>query len=335
MTWFKVDDSFYDHPKVFDAPDCALALWLRAGAWSARSLTDGFVPAKLPARLCDDPDTAVKELVDRGLWLRAKGGYQFHDWDEYQPRREEVLAAQAKKSSGGKIGNHRRWHVDRGVTDPGCPYCRTDPPSDNRSVDRSDSDQRDRIGTESLANRPSRPVPSRPASDGGTAGEKGEGDQSVRTRARVREALRWLSANYGLTDTEAARAWEVAEARARDRIKNPVRYLQRMAERGHLADIIGAIQTRHNGSQPEPPGLHLIDGPAASLHARRTAIDDCRLCDHNGMTVADPDRPKRCDHGDTAPTQPPLMFTVPGDGPDADAEPCEPPIHGQQRRHTP
>lgn len=90
MTWFKVDDSFYDHPKVFDAPDCALALWVRAGSWSARNLTDGFVPANMPARLCDDPDTAVKELIDRGLWRRTKRGYQFHDWTVYQPSREEV-----------------------------------------------------------------------------------------------------------------------------------------------------------------------------------------------------------------------------------------------------
>jgi hypothetical protein len=85
MTWFKVDDSFYDHPKVFDAPDCAVALWVRAGSWSARNLTDGHVPTKMPARLCDDPETAVRELVDRGLWRRAKGGYQFHDWTRYQP----------------------------------------------------------------------------------------------------------------------------------------------------------------------------------------------------------------------------------------------------------
>lgn len=88
VTWFKVDDSFYDHPKVFDAPDCAVALWVRAGCWSARNLTDGFVPANMPARLCDDPDTAVRELIRRGLWSRTKDGYRFHDWADYQPTRE-------------------------------------------------------------------------------------------------------------------------------------------------------------------------------------------------------------------------------------------------------
>lgn len=95
MTWFKNDDSFYDHPKVVDAPDCAVALWTRAGCWSARYLTDGFVPTTMPARLCDDPDTAVKELVARGLWERAKGGYRFHDWGDYQPTRESVESDRA------------------------------------------------------------------------------------------------------------------------------------------------------------------------------------------------------------------------------------------------
>lgn len=90
MPWFNVDDSFYDHPKVFDAPDCAVALWSRAGSWSSRNLTDGFVPAKMPARLCDDPEAAVRELLDRRLWQRTKGGYLFHDWTDWNPSAEEV-----------------------------------------------------------------------------------------------------------------------------------------------------------------------------------------------------------------------------------------------------
>lgn len=104
MTWFKVDDSFYDHPKVFDAPDCAVALWVRAGTWSARNLTEGFVPAGLPARLCDDHDTAVRELVRRGLWSRTQGGYRFHDWTKYQPSKAEVEDLRAKRAAAGRLG---------------------------------------------------------------------------------------------------------------------------------------------------------------------------------------------------------------------------------------
>lgn len=108
MTWFKVDDSFYDHPKVFDAPDCAVALWTRAGTWAARNLTDGFVPSGMPARLCDDPDTAIKELVRRGLWTRASGGYKFHDWSSYQPSAEAVTDLRAKRAAAGKRGGQAK-----------------------------------------------------------------------------------------------------------------------------------------------------------------------------------------------------------------------------------
>lgn len=104
MTWFKVDDSFYDHPKAFDAPDCAVALWTRAGSWSARNLTEGFVPAGMPARLCGDPDTAVSDLLRRGLWVRASGGYRFHDWDKYQPSKAYVEDLRAKRQAAGRKG---------------------------------------------------------------------------------------------------------------------------------------------------------------------------------------------------------------------------------------
>jgi hypothetical protein len=108
MTWFKVDDSFYDHPKVFDAPDCAVALWTRAGAWAARNLTDGFVPSGMPARLCDDSDTAVKELVRRGLWVRASGGFRFHDWARYQPSKEAVVDLRSKRAEAGRLGGRAK-----------------------------------------------------------------------------------------------------------------------------------------------------------------------------------------------------------------------------------
>jgi len=156
VTWFKLDDSFYDHPKVFDAPDCAVALWTRAACWSARNLTEGFVPSGMAARLCDDPETAARELVRRGLWERTGGGYRFHDWNDFQPSKEEATAAKANQSSGGTLGNHRRWHVDKGEIRPGCAFCQQEQVSGNRSG----SDRVGDGGTESHPNPPSRPVPS-------------------------------------------------------------------------------------------------------------------------------------------------------------------------------
>lgn len=82
MVWFKVDDSFYDHPKAEDLSDSAVALWARAGSYCARHLTDGFVSHRKAARMCDNPESAISELVAAGLWEKDADGYRFHDWRE-------------------------------------------------------------------------------------------------------------------------------------------------------------------------------------------------------------------------------------------------------------
>lgn len=165
MTWFKVDDSFHSHPKALATPLAAIGLWSLAGAWSSNHLTDGFVPDYAIPSLARGQTQLADELVAAGLWRRAKGGYLFHQWDAdsdgtpRNPTRSEVTAARSKQSSGGAIGNHRRWHVKQGSTDPHCRYCQQKPGSDSRSGTRSDTDQSDRIGTES---HPTSPDPARP-----------------------------------------------------------------------------------------------------------------------------------------------------------------------------
>ena len=117
MVWFKVDDDFYDHPKAWDLPDCAVALWTRAGSWSGRNLTDGVIPPEMVSRWCEDPERAVEALTKRGLWSAESvdGGvdglhaiYRYHDWPDYQPTREEV-----EKSRASHTRSQRKWRHKR------------------------------------------------------------------------------------------------------------------------------------------------------------------------------------------------------------------------------
>lgn len=160
MTWFKVDDSFHSNPKVLGASPGALGLWVVAGSWSAQNLTEGFVPRHVLPRLIQRADKFATELERVGLWFRTENGFQFHDWTDYNPTREEAVAARERQSSGGTIGNHRRWHEAKGKIVPGCRYCRPDAHPTDRVPDRSP----DQV-TESGASRPSRPVPTRPNKD--------------------------------------------------------------------------------------------------------------------------------------------------------------------------
>lgn len=123
MTWFKVSDDFHAHPKVMATDPAALGLWVIAGSWSSANRTGGFVPDYVLTRLLPGSATLASELVAAGMWRRVKGGHRYHDWAAYNPTQKEASVAVKKKSIGGKLGNHRRWHEDRGEVDPTCPFC--------------------------------------------------------------------------------------------------------------------------------------------------------------------------------------------------------------------
>lgn len=91
MPWFKVDDALALHMKAITAGNAALGLWVRAGSWSMHQLTDGFIPRAIVTALGGTKADTVS-LVGSGLWHSVDGGFQFHDWSEYQPTRESVLA---------------------------------------------------------------------------------------------------------------------------------------------------------------------------------------------------------------------------------------------------
>lgn len=130
MVWFKIDDTFSLHPKILDAGNAAVGLWVRAGAWSMQQLTDGFIPRHVAAQL--GTTTQARRLVDAGLWVEKPDGYAFHDWTEYQPSRIQIHANRADTETSHRAGatytNHKRWHLARNTTDPGCPLCRKDQP---------------------------------------------------------------------------------------------------------------------------------------------------------------------------------------------------------------
>lgn len=173
MTWFKVDDSFHSHPKVMAASPAALGLWVVAGSWAGMNLTEGHVPSHVLPRLMPKAERLARELVAVGLWDRVETGFVFHDWTSYNPTRLEAVAARDRQSSGGAIGNHRRWHESKGKVDPSCRYCRNNDRPTDRVGDRVPDG-----GTESVPNPPSRPDPTRVRDAPGYAGSPRGDDEA-------------------------------------------------------------------------------------------------------------------------------------------------------------
>ena len=75
----------------------AIGLYVLAGSWSARELTDGHIPAHMLEELCGSDNDATW-LVTSGFWAMADDGWQFCEWAPEQPLREVVLAERAKKA---------------------------------------------------------------------------------------------------------------------------------------------------------------------------------------------------------------------------------------------
>jgi hypothetical protein len=90
MTWFKLSDQFYDHPKVMQAGNSAVGLWVRCGTYSAQKLLDGRIP-KATAHLFGSKRD-VERLLKTGLWIDVEGSYWIPNFLEYNPSAEKVRA---------------------------------------------------------------------------------------------------------------------------------------------------------------------------------------------------------------------------------------------------
>lgn len=93
MPWFKVDDGLHSHPKPRKAGLAAMGLWSVAGSWSAQHAQEGFVPDWFVSSWPQGRKRA-DDLVESGLWEIGEregiAGWWFHDWDHFQPTREEI-----------------------------------------------------------------------------------------------------------------------------------------------------------------------------------------------------------------------------------------------------
>lgn len=96
MTWFKVDDTLHSHKKAMRAGIEAMGLWVLAGSWAADQLTNGWVPDYAVMRWASNAAELAERLVSAGFWVQGEHdgetGWWFHQWDERQPTKQEVMA---------------------------------------------------------------------------------------------------------------------------------------------------------------------------------------------------------------------------------------------------
>lgn len=74
-----------------------------------------------------DGHSAVAALVRVGLWVQdSPESWRIRSYEKWNPPSD--------RSADGKLGNHKRWHRDRGIVAPDCAYCvpyQPPPPEDD------------------------------------------------------------------------------------------------------------------------------------------------------------------------------------------------------------
>ncbi|MGO3084247.1 hypothetical protein [Ancrocorticia populi] len=254
MPWFKVDDQFDANKKVKSIPRRnrakALGLWVQAGAWSARELTDGFIPDYM---IGDFAVTAkiADALVVANLWEKAENGYNFKSWSEFQPTSDEV---HAKKSAEAKRkAEWRRARKDR----------------TRKTITSNDEEmsQRDNPGTDAgtpagLTQSSALPGPTRPDPTYKEKGEKESGTvpdghrpppppiDSLDALANAHAQTLLCDRHQGMDPTDVP----------------PCRACEAKRKAAHAREKRAATQARHN---------------------RRALIDACPDCDENGWLLHD------------------------------------------------
>jgi hypothetical protein len=94
-----------------------------------RTLSDGFVPAHQIGILVypDSPKNGerdVRRLADAGLCVEREGGWYVPAFLAMGNKtRAEVEQETRAAADDGSYGGHKRWHVNRDITDPACRFC--------------------------------------------------------------------------------------------------------------------------------------------------------------------------------------------------------------------
>ena len=104
--WARLDDELIDHQKVWAAgkrlgangPAIALGLYAVSLMWTNKHLTDGFLPiATIEGfRHVQHPRVVADALAHAGLFTKVKGGFEIHDFAEYNPTGSAIKAKRKK-----------------------------------------------------------------------------------------------------------------------------------------------------------------------------------------------------------------------------------------------
>jgi len=109
VTWAKLDDGFWMHPKVVMGGNEAAGIFARCLSYCGKYLTDGRIPAPVALSIAGNKK-ALDGVLDVGLLERLPSGDLWvRDYAHYNPLRDEIEAKREQRRERGLKGAAARW----------------------------------------------------------------------------------------------------------------------------------------------------------------------------------------------------------------------------------
>jgi hypothetical protein len=130
MPWGRLDDKANANAKLLALSDPAWRMWGCGLIYCQNSLTDGFIPQHAIESFgvrARNKSTVADELCralvpgKSPLWHRVEGGFQIHDYLEWNDSREEVLAERERNRKRVEKFRSGRGNGERNALQPSLP----------------------------------------------------------------------------------------------------------------------------------------------------------------------------------------------------------------------
>jgi hypothetical protein len=109
VTWTKLHDGFWMHPKVLMCGNAGAGIFARLLSYCGAYLTDGAIPSVIVSQIVGGDRPALDELERAGMvQILESGGVTIPDYLGHQRSRAQVKAdLETKRANGSKGGRPR------------------------------------------------------------------------------------------------------------------------------------------------------------------------------------------------------------------------------------
>lgn len=109
MSWAKLDDSYWMHPKVLMVGNAGAGIFSRMLSYCGCYLTDGLIPEAIVTNIVSGDKKALQALVDREMVeLWESGAVFIPNYLEFNRSKKEVEDDRKKRRDNGARGGRPR-----------------------------------------------------------------------------------------------------------------------------------------------------------------------------------------------------------------------------------